>query len=242
MTVNDFSNEFDILVSSYRRLRDYDKQEPRDTLEFNEYEKSIFLTKAQEEDVKSLYTGKNLYNESFEYTEEMRRYLSNLIEEADITPITTTNDKPLGVDSKSKFFTLPEDLWFITYESVTIDDGNCDSHTSLEVVPVRQDEYHRLKKNPFRGATDRRALRLDLSENNVEIVSKFNVTKYYIRYLKKVPPIVLENLPEDISIDGVRVITPCTLHESLHRHILERAVIMALQSKGYDIRENNNNK
>ena len=235
MTTADFSHEFDILVDSYRRFRDFDQQEPRDTVEFNEYEKSLYLTKAQEDLVKSLYTGKNPYGESFETTEEMRRYLSNLIEEVQLQPITTSNGKQLGIDSKSKFFTLPEDLWFITYEAVNVTGKTCDHSEPMEVVPVRQDEYHKIKKNPFRGANDRRSLRLDLSEGNVEIVSKYDVTTYYVRYLKKVTPIVLELMPEDVSIDGVREETPCMLHESLHRDILERAVIMALQSKGYNI-------
>jgi hypothetical protein len=108
------------------------------------------------------------------------------------------------------------------------------------VVPVRQDEYHKLKKNPFRGANDRRALRLDLSEGNVEIVSKYTVTKYYLRYLKKLNPIILVNLPNDVSIDGRNKSQTCELHESLHQRILELAVRMALQSKGYTI--NNENK
>ena len=48
-------------------------------LEFDEYEKSVFLTKAQEELVISIYDGKNLSGESFENTEEARRSLSSLV-------------------------------------------------------------------------------------------------------------------------------------------------------------------
>lgn len=240
MTTLEFSNQFDVLVSSYTRFRDFDDREPRDTIEFDEYEKSLYLTKAQEELVKGLYTSKNQFGESFEQTEELRRYLASLIEEAELDPITTSDGKPLGMESSSKFFTLPSDCWFITYEGVNISDGKCESTSSLQVIPVRQDEYHKLKKNPFRGANDRRALRLDLSEGNVEIVSKYTVTKYYLRYLKKLNPIILVNLPNDVSIDGRNKSQTCELHESLHQRILELAVRMALQSKGYTI--NNENK
>jgi hypothetical protein len=144
------------------------------------------------------------------------------------------------MESTSKFFTLPEDLWFITYESVLLGEGKCESHTSMEVIPVRQDEYHRLKKNPFRGANDRRALRLDLSEGNVEIIYKYPVSEYYVRYLKKLRPIILEDMPNGVTVGGLSKATECEIHESLHQRILESAVMMALGSKG--IRNDNNNE
>ena len=232
MTLQEFSDGFDVLVSSYRRFRNFDKMEPRDTIEFNEFEKSFFLTKAQEELVLSLYNGRNSSLQSFEETEELRRYLSDLVQEAKLTPISTTSGNPLGVDSKSKFFTLPLDLWFITYESVTLSEGKCAGHTSMQVIPVTQDEYHRIKNNPFRGANDRRALRLDLSDGVVEVVCKYPVSTYYVRYLKKLNSIVLEDMPEGVTVGGNNTETPCEVHEGLHQRILELAVQTALQSKG----------
>lgn len=46
MTTTEFSNEFDILIDSYRRFKDFDEKEVLDSLEFSEYEKSMFLTEA----------------------------------------------------------------------------------------------------------------------------------------------------------------------------------------------------
>lgn len=239
MTVDEFSNGFDTLINSYKRFKDFDKQELLDSIEFNEYEKSQFLTIAQEELVISLYTGRNQQGDSFESIEELRRYLSNLVVEKNLKPITNTSGKPIGLSSISKFFTLPIDVWFLTYESVIISNGKCRDMTSMKVYPVRQDEYQTIKDNPFRGANDRRALRLDLSEGNVEIVCKYTVTDYYIRYVKKLSPIILEDLPNDLSINGVSETTECMLHEALHQKILRRAVMLALQSKGYNIDKNN---
>ena len=231
MTVGEFSNGFDVLVASYRRFKDFDNKENLDSVEFNEYEKSIFLTKAQEELVTSLYSGKNSSGEGFEETELLRRYLAPLVASVELSPITTSSGMPLGVDSNSKFFTLPDDLWFITLEQASTSDGSCGGAGTLDVIPIRQDEYHKVKKNPFRGANSRRALRLDLSDNNIEVVSKYTVTKYYVRYLKKLSPIVLVDLPNSLEIDGRSTITECALHEGLHQRILERAVKMALISK-----------
>ena len=238
MRRNDFSNGFDTLLNSFAHSAQFGNANSQADIALDEYEKSLFLTQAQEEEVLSLYTGKNVNREAFEATEELRRYLSTLIKEAELSPITTSNGNFLGLESNSKFFTLPQDLWFITFERVIITDGKCEGSNSLDVYPVRQDEYHKIRKNPFRGANDRRALRLDLSEGNVEIISKYGVTSYYVRYLRKLKPIVLTNLDVDVSINGVSIATDCELPEILHQRILERAVTLALMTKG--IRTNNN--
>lgn len=239
MTTQEFSDAFDTLVSSYRRFKDFDNKEILDSIEFNEYEKSYFLTKAQDELVIALYNGRNVSGESFESTEELRRYLSNLVKEARLQPITNTSGLVIGIGSNSKFFTLPQDLWYITYEAVDIDGARCNALSPMDVYPVTQDDYNKTKRNPFRGANDRRALRLDLSDGVIEIVCKYIVKDYYVRYLRKPKPIVLVNMPNNLTIDGVGKKSECELHEALHQRILERAITEALQSK---ITNNNDNK
>ena len=240
MTSKEFSNEFDVLLNSYKRFKDFDKQEFLDSVDFNEYEKSLFLTKAQEEIVIGLYTGKNPYGDSFEKEEEQRRYLSNLVVECNLYPIATTNGTLLGAESNSKFFTLPSDVWFITYESVAVSNPKCKNHDYIKVYPTRQDEYQVIRDNPFRGTNDRRALRLDLSDGVIEIICKYTVSRYYIRYIKKVSPIILEDLPNELTIDGVGLQSECMLHNALHHQIVDRAVRLALQSKGYNFKEQSN--
>ena len=240
MQVNDFSSQFDVLLNSYAVSARFGSTDNPGTIELDEYEKSLLLTKSQEDLVIELYSGRNPIGTSFEETEEMRRYLSKLVKEAKLEPITTSNDQPLGIDSNSKFFTLPADLWFITYESVEISDGKCESMKTMDVYPVTQDEYHKIKRNPFRGANNRRSLRLDLSDGIVEIVSKYTVTEYYLRYLRKLQPIVLVNLGDEQSIEGVNTVSECELPEILHQRILDRAIQLALQSRGYTREQNNN--
>lgn len=235
MIVEEFSNSFDTLLNSYALTPNFGEETSKQTIALDEYEKSVFLTKAQEEIVLGLYNGKNPYGDTFEGTEELRRYLSDLTAEKYLKPITNSSGIPLGLESKSKFFTLPEDLWFITMESVVVDNGKCGAETIMKVYPVRQDEYQVIRDNPFRGANDRRALRLDLSEGNVEIICKYLVSVYYIRYIKKVPPIILIDLSDGLSIEGQNKAQDCILHEALHQKILDRAVQLALQSKGYNI-------
>lgn len=227
MTTEEFSNEFDTLLNSYSKIEEFGKIPS--TIELDEYEKSVFLTSAQEEIVIGMYNGKNPFGDSFERTEEIRRYLSDLIK-------TYTTDKKVeytGLSKSSVFFELPDDLWFITYESVNLkDDGlGCMSGENISVIPITQDEYHRIRKNPFRGANERRALRLDLSGKVVEIISKYNVESYLVRYLSRPAPIILTDLTDNLSINGISVKTECELNPVIHRAILERAVKLAIISR-----------
>lgn len=235
MTAEEFSDLFDTLASSYNMQMPFGYG--YENRAFNEYEKSYYLTKAQEETVRALYNGKNAAGDSFESTEEQRRYLSNLVEEANCAPESNSNGLILGIGTNTKFFTLPSDCWFITYENVTVDGLNCDSMNPMDVYPVTQDDYNRTKRNPFRGANKRRALRLDLADGVIEIVCKYPVTKYYVRYLRKPKPIVLQDMPDNLTIEGVGTKSDfgeshqaCELHEALHHDILERAVLEALQN------------
>ena len=235
MTAEEFSNEFDTLVSSYRRFKDFDKKEELDSIEFDEYEKSVFLTKAQEELLTSYYSGRNSNLYSFENTEEIRRYLSSLVRTAELVPVNNTQNYTL-ISPNAQVFSLPDDVWFITYESAKLgeNEDRCLSGKMIDVVPVMQDYFQRVNRNPFRGSNDRRALRLDIEGKEVEIVSKYTIGTYLIRYMVKPQPIVLTKL-EDISIDGVSDVQTCELDESLHRSILELAVRLALQSKGINL-------
>ena len=236
MTNEEFSNGFDILVNSYRRFKDFDKQESLDSIEFDEYEKSVYLTKAQEELVINFYNGKNPYGDSFESTEEMRRYLDALVKTKVFTMVDAL--RSIGVSANSVLFQLPDDLAFITMEQITYDDEKlgCYNGSTADVYPVTQDEYSRVKDNPFRGPTKYKAIRLDSGDKTVELVLKYAIKEYLIKYLSKPEPIILETLPNGLTIEGASEQTECKLNSILHHTILERAVQMALQSKGISVK------
>lgn len=237
MDARQFSDEFDVLVSSYSNRAQIGATNEVGLM-FDEYEKSVYLTKAQKEVVESLYSGKNVNGDSFEVDEQMRRYLSVLVKEAVLEPKGDTG--LTGVSNTSKFFTLPSDLWFITYESVRVSDKiGCDKLRMMDVYPITQDDYHRTKRNPFRGPNKRRALRLDMGEGIVEIVSNYDVEGYYLRYLRKPKPIILVDLGESqLNIDGETKVSEygekkdaCELHEALQVKILEIAAREAISTR-----------
>lgn len=218
MTNTEFSNEFDILYNSIAS-----NQAPS----LDEYEKSVFLTYSQEQTVTDLYTGRNTKGSAFEQTEELRSNLKDLIKTEILQPEDNTNYT--SISKYSKFFQLPDDVLFITYESAIIDDesAGCKNGSEIEVAPVTQDEFHSFMKNPFKQANNRRALRLDNADGIIELVTKYNLKNYTVRYLSKPTPIVLCNLGDGVSVNDVSVETECKLNPILHRIILERAVALA---------------
>lgn len=232
MTNEEFSNGFDTLVSSYRRFKDFDKQETFDSLEFDEYEKSFYLTKAQEELVTAYYSGKNMYGDYFELTEEMRRLLDSLVKTVKYSSSISPGIQK--VSETSKMYQLPDNLAYVIMEQVIYQDNTlgCGDGFRANVQPVRHDEYNKIKENPFRGPTKYKALRLDCGDNIVEIISKYNIKEYLVRYVEMPSPIILEDLPNDLTIDGQAQAMECQLNPLLHETILERAVLMALRAKG----------
>ena len=112
MTTTEFSQAFDAQISAYNESIDFATSDKG--LSFGEYEKSVFLTRAQDELVLAFYSGKNSYNEGFENTEEVRRYLSQLVNTAKIEEDKQEIETLVKVHPNSHFFSLPKDLWFIT--------------------------------------------------------------------------------------------------------------------------------
>jgi hypothetical protein len=222
MTNKEFSDGFSTLLNSFGIT-------PNITLD--EYEKSTFLTNAQEQLIIDIYSGRNIiYGKSFEQTEEIRRYLSNLVETYETSTKVTGK---LGLSKDSVFFEIPQDTWFITYEVALLKDSRlgCLDGIEASVVPLPQDDLYRAKDNPFRGPSKDRVLRLDIKSDLAELISKYNVDKYLMRYISQPTPIILVDLPDGLSINGISTESECELNPVVHRAILERAVQLAIISK-----------
>lgn len=217
MTNKEFSYEFDILYNNIMS-----NQAPG----LDDYEKSVFLTKAQEEIIINYYSGKNALLESFEKTEEIRRYLDTLVKSKYINVSSAGTEifipKKLGTEYHADI-TTDKDVWFIVYE-VAIDNKN----NIIPIVPVTHDELTRIIRNPFRRPTNNRILRVD-TDNKVELISPegVEIAKYGIRYIQKPKPIILSALPTGLKINDESAETSCELNSVIHRTILDYAVALA---------------
>ena len=221
MTISEFSNQFDILYNNITS-----NQAPG----LSEYEKSVFLTRAQDYLVTSIYDG-NIDGNSFEGTEEMARYIEQLTTQIIINTFTQGS----GITSYSVFASLPSNLWFIVYESALIQSTNPGCLTNgkeVLVTPVTHDQFNKIEKNPFRGASINRVLRIS-SQNKSELISKYPITQYKIRYIRNSNPIILEDLSQyGLTIKGQSQAMTSELNNALHNVILDKAVALAQYAWG----------
>ena len=228
MTCGEFSLEFDLLYNNIMSNK---------APGLSEYEKSLFLTQAQESIVLDIYSGK--YGDSFERTEETKSYLNILIKQKEYEGIGRTDENSIKsegdkLDTRSVFITLPEDLWFRTGETATIIDDSYKCHLDnlreVTILPVTQDTFVRTKRSPFRGPNEKRILRLDSTNKQVELISNYEIHSYTIRYLSRPEPIILVQLPQGLTIGGKASPQTCLLNTAIHRAILSKAVLIAKSS------------
>jgi len=223
MTTTDFSVEFDLL---------YNNALSNSAPEINPYEKSLFLTQAQEEIIKEAYDDKKK-GTSFESSEAIRRRLEELAvtQVAVYQPTLNSALNDIKMSVNSKFFEIENNVWYLLYE-------RCNTTTKqLYIVPTALDQFSMLEDNPFKMPNRDRAWRLDVKNTIndikvVEIISTQPLASYFYRYLKEPTPIVLTDLDVlfpgmDLTINGVSAETGCILNSEVHRIILKRAVELA---------------
>lgn len=221
MNVQEFSNTFDTLLQPYITK---DVNGNQNNLAFDEYEKSVFLTKAQEQIVLELY-------QELEQSEEVRKYLSNLIKTINFAPIGKQDETLINNTFKSYKVELIDIILFMIYEQCTLsDENNCINGRIVSVVPTIHDDLDKVLKNPFKSPNNRKVIRLDFN-NKIELISKYNISNYKVRFLKKPNPIILVKLEDNLSIDNNTEVSSGETNPILHERIVQRAVQLAVQSK-----------
>ena len=222
MNVQEFSNSFDTLLQPYIAKESFSEQ---NNLAFDEYEKSIFLTKAQEQIVLELY-------QELEQSEEVRKYLSNLIKTDNYVPVGEQDETLINNNFKSYKVEISNDILFMIYEQCTLSDkNNCINNKIVSVVPTIHDDLDKILKNPFKSPNSRKVIRLDF-DNKIELISKYSISNYKVRYLKKPNPIILITLDDNLSINnGDTKVSNGETNPILHERIVQRAVQLAVQSK-----------
>lgn len=246
MTISEFSNEFDVLYNNIMS-----NQAPG----LDEYEKSVFLTKAQDEILKSYFSPKlNKPQEGFDGNERRQIDFSKLVQVV-TQPVTAgsgiieTRDKGVAVSE------LPTNILMILNEIVEVVRlvGNINVTTHLQVVPIAYNEYSRLMSKAYKRPLKGQAWRLQVMESNTSKVDLIasnidTITAYKVRYVKRPNPIILGAL-EDVTIEGYagcddsgNLVTKnatkgseCELDSILHHEILQRAVELAKASYAGDL-------
>lgn len=218
MTNQEFSDQFDVLYNNITS-----NQAPG----LDEYEKSVFLTKAQDDIVKSYFDSKlNKSQDGFDESEIRQIDFSMIMRTKLYTAFSTAHfDNRLN----TKSVTLDNDIMIVINEFVDVTrDGDS---VRLAVVPLSYGEYSRLMSRPFRRPNRYQAWRLldsTNSGNRAEIIIGPSdvITNYSIRYIKRPRAIILSTL-DGVTLDGVSDEQTCELDPILHQEILQRAVEFA---------------
>lgn len=252
MDIQEFSDTFDTILSSYNFKPEFGEDISRADLAFDEYEKSIFLTQAQEQIVLEKY-------KEFENNEESRKSLLSLIKTIEL-PLKETfredlvNDKKMytataNINDTNEIYKYQikdykpyiidkeniDKLLFILEEHCKAKITNCKNLTetiSIQVVPVRLDDLNKTLNNPFKCPSKRKICRI-MTDNRIILYYK-NIDEitfhYFVTYLKKPNPIILCNL-EEVSIESEQQPMEIETDEILHYNIVERAVYLAIKSR-----------
>lgn len=156
MTTQEFSNEFDVLYNNIMS-----NQAPG----LDEYEKSVFLTKAQEELVRDYFNSRNVKNaQGFDDSQKRQYDFSTLLSSAELYDCAD-NLRALSAsglivfgsifDKRSRVYLAPSDLFLAINES--IEDS---AKRRYSVLPISYDEYNRLMSKPYGFPLKRQAWRI----------------------------------------------------------------------------------
>lgn len=162
MTNAEFSNEFDVLYNSITS-----NQAPG----LDEYEKSVFLTKAQSQLVNEYFNQKvDGVGGGFDGSQRRQYDFSSLIRVERLYNLNTfverisNNEK---VDRRSKVFLFPQNYFFSVNEVIS------DSKCQYSVLPISYNEYQRLMLKPYSFPVKKGAWRLITDKKNCNFYREF---------------------------------------------------------------------
>lgn len=184
MDLSEFSNQFDVL---------YNNITSNQAAGLNEYEKSIFLTKGQDEVIKNYFNPKgNKYQEGFDDSAKRQVDFSMLM--GTCNPSTVENDFHIHHGSNVQSFVMPSDILLYINEFVEVTRNG--ETKRLTVVPLAYNEYSRLMSKPYVRPLKNQAWRL--ITNRVS-----NASDYYLDIAKAIAAEVGNNDGPNVSYDTI---------------------------------------
>ena len=200
-------------------------------IEVDEYEKSIYLTRAQKLVYKELC-------DIFEVNGIISNYLQPFILEY-TTPYPIQEVIRQGTIVNSRYILVATNIYRTVLEKVILSSSDLKyNNRSVKVIKTRLGEIPYKLDNPFRQPNNKEVLRVTADNNNdplytYEIIIPDNteILQYSCKYLKDIEPIILENLDSTLSIEGVSIATNTLFSDEVLEKIIDIAVMSILQDK-----------
>lgn len=221
MSTEEFELQFDVLYNNISS-----NQAP----ELNDYEKSVFLTKAQEELIKNYFSGHTTKHQTALDDSIKRQADFGLLE---IWKLSERQDSDPPFAYGAKVYEYPEDIFLTVNEQLIVTDKE-KGEIPYTIMPISYGEYSRLMAKPYKYPPKYTAWRLFTKGTDgakrAELICKAKGDySYTIRYLRFPEPIILGNIEDEygVTIHGKGIKQTCKLPEELHEEILQRAVELA---------------
>lgn len=233
MTIQEFSNEFDVLYNNIMS-----NQAPG----LDEYEKSVFITKAQSEIIKNYFNPKgNKYQEGFDGSQKRQVDFSKLMKTYASSGTAPTPTSFFGNVTGAYKITWPDDVFVVVNEVVDVIKKGDNRKYRLQVIPIKYDEYLRVSSKPYKQPLKNQAWRIINGENDINLIvghlNNVSPNGYHIRYVKHPKPIILESLDgSGLSINNETNEMGCELDPEIHPEILQRAVELARAAYAGDLK------
>lgn len=230
MTITEFSTEFDVLYNNIMS-----NQAPG----IDEYEKSVFLTKAQDEILKNYFNPLgNKYREGYDGSRKRHIDFSTLLETA--YPELYEGEDIKVFDDREILYSMPNDIFIIVNEQAVQVVKDTNTKIPISIIPLGDEGLIKMNAKPFKQPIKNQGWRLIHSKGDgtyiIGLIVSYgdSIEDYRIRYVRKPKPIILVNLyneyGEGVSINGETDVTECELDPLIHPEILQRAVELAKSS------------
>lgn len=253
MTVKEMSDSLDSLLNSYSTKAAFGEEASKADIVLDEYEKSLYLTQAQDIVLKSYFQrNTNSEGNGFDDSEKRQIDFSSLIT---VKTLRQTTGTPF--DERGILFSMPKrinneteiegttDVLFILNEQLltTIGEGNTAKKKTYVIVPINYKEYDREMSKPYAQPLKKQCWRLFQNAGQgfdyvTELIpvwdleTKETIVGYKMRYVRRPNPIVLTDMPDGLSIEGFDEENSCELNPILHPEIVQKAVDIIISTRG----------
>lgn len=183
--------------------------------DIDDYEMSLMLTQAVKDITEAAIA-------SYESEEASKRLLSGMLSYEN----GTVNEL-----SKLKKFTkyevtLPKNLMAILREEPEIE--SCVNYP--EIVSCRIDEFNSIINNPFKRPSFRKVLRMERNQESILVFTSSELKSYKFTYVKDISPIIVRDLEDGLSIEGITTTSTTKLPSFIHSKIIDLAVMKTIKT------------
>jgi hypothetical protein len=219
MELKEISDKIDIRLNSFEKK-----------IFVDEYEKSIYLTRAQN----AMY--KEMCN-VFEETEIIDTYMHPFLKEFVTEPVIEKVNK-IGLLNNTINIVVPSDIYMVVWEKALLSSSDLKyNNKEVRVVKTRIAEVPYKVENPFRKPDQHEILRVITGNRDTRYLYELllpentGLLQYSCKYLKDIRPIILEELPDGLVIEGETGPLNTEFIDEVLEKLIDIAVMSILQDK-----------